>query len=129
LGFHLDFFLEWNFLKSICILIRGWGRGAILNIEGTISKEVVVFMEAPATERDVFIIEGLNPFIVLIEETDGVQQCLGEIHIDAYASIGGVAPIFFISEVLTKLPSVFVDAFKYLLIPKFLGEGVHSNPD
>jgi len=52
-----------------------------------------MFMAFPASEWDVFIINGLDPIFILIFQDNGAWEGFGYVQVDTYACIGGVAPL------------------------------------
>ena len=52
-----------------------------------------MFMAFPASERNVFIVDGLGLVFVLIFQYDGSWEWLGDIQVYADSHIGGIAPL------------------------------------
>jgi hypothetical protein len=63
------------------------------NIEGAFSEEMSLLMTFPASERDVFIVDGLGPILVMVFENYGSRERLGYVQVYANARIGGVSPL------------------------------------
>ena len=65
----------------------------VSSIEGAVSEEMSVLMIFPASEWDVFIVDGLGPILVMVFKRYGSQKWLGYVQVYANVFIGGVSPL------------------------------------
>ena len=52
-----------------------------------------MLMTSAATERDVLVVNGLDPIFVLILQNDGPRKRLGYVQIDTDVCIGSITPL------------------------------------
>jgi hypothetical protein len=123
------FFPGAHSLKSFLISMWVCRDGFVFGIKGEISEEMVMFMTSPTSEWNVFIVQSLNPFIVLIVDIDYIWKWLGEIHIDTHVCICCVAICFGDFKGFNKPSQSVSNAFKNLFILEFLGNRIDPDLD
>jgi hypothetical protein len=81
-------------VNTLDILFWGHMLKLLLDIHREISKEMVILITYSKTKGYVFVIKGLNLFIILLDEMDRALKFLGQVNVDTYANIRCVATLF-----------------------------------
>jgi hypothetical protein len=109
-------------------LLAFWVPFFVSSIERALSDKMVVFMEFPASEGNVFIVDGLGPVLVMIFQYYGSWECLGYVQVHTDSRIRGKVPLLGGFRRLNIYAYGITYAGQDLLHPELLGERVYSYP-
>ena len=117
-----------DFGKAVCILtrVRGGGNGFLVQRE--ISEKVAMLMAFYVAEWNVLIINSLNPFKVIMEQTYRICERIFKMHVNTYSSVGGVVPEFRFLCNLNKFSETIAYVLQRFFVPVFQTQGIHSYP-
>ena len=87
--------------------------------KGTISEEMPVSMASSTTKRHMFIIQRLNPFIIIVKQTYRIWEGSIQLHLDIDPRIRGVSPKLRFFRYFDELAKSSANCLQRFLIPVF----------
>ena len=114
--------------EAILVFATFWVPFFVNNIERALSEKMSAFVAFPASEQNVFVVNGLGPVLIMIFQYDGSWERFGYVQVHTDSRIRGIAPLLGGFKRLNIYAYGITYVGQDLLQPEFLGERVYSDP-
>ena len=79
--------------KAVLVLVAFWVPFFVSSIERALSEKMTMFVAFPASEWNVFVVDGLGPVLVMVFQCDGSWERLSYVQVHTDSCIRCIAPL------------------------------------